>query len=255
MNKLFDLENKIIAITGGYGYLGAVISAGLLDFGATVWILARDEKKFENIFKNHNINHEKLFFRFCDISNIGSIRDAFKFIYQTTGCLNVLINNAFYMDGRDNKNVMYSDWESGIEGILSSTFWCINEAVPYLKKSDNSRIINVSSTHGMLAIEKDMLKPPQYSIAKAGVIQLTKYYASFLGQHNITVNTITPGSFPSSDIQKMNAKYIRKLADRTMLKRIGYPEELTGGFIFLCSNASNYITGHNLIIDGGITAS
>jgi len=253
MNGLFNLEGKVVVVTGGYGYLGKAICLGLLSHGATVWVLARDKEKYQKAFYPQDQYKGKLFFCFCDISNIDSIKNAFKLVYDESGSLDVIINNAFYMSGRENKNFESDDWNSGIEGILSSVFWCIKEAIPYLKKSENARIINVSSTHGMMAPEKDMLKPPQYGVAKAGIIQLTKYFASYLGPDKITVNTITPGPFPAERFRN-NHGYIQKLVNRTMLKRIGEPYELAGSFVFLCSNASSYITGHNLVVDGGVSA-
>lgn len=254
MKDFFNLDGRVVAVTGGYGYLGKAICLGLIYHGATVWVLARDKEKFQEMIHPQERFKGKLLFCYCDISSIESIKKAFNHVYNEKGRLNVVINNAFYMSGRHKKNFDYDDWEKGMEGILSSVFWCIKEAIPYLKKSEQARIINVSSTHGITAPEKEMLKPPQYGVAKAGVIQLTKYFASYLGPDHITVNTITPGPFPSENVQK-NKKYIKKLADKTLLKRIGEPQELAGSFVFLSSGASSYITGHNLVVDGGLTAS
>ncbi|MEX0595147.1 MAG: SDR family oxidoreductase, partial [Candidatus Paceibacterota bacterium] len=96
------------------------------------------------------------------------------------------------------------------------------------------------------------LNPPHYGVAKAGVIQLTKYYASLLGEKNITVNCITPGPYPNKEVQK-SKDFIGKLVAKTSLKRIGRPEDLAGAFVFLASEAANYLTGQNIIVDGGWT--
>ena len=96
------------------------------------------------------------------------------------------------------------------------------------------------------------LNPPHYGAAKAGVIQLTKYYSSFLGRDNITVNAITPGPFPSSAVQE-DSDFINHLKNKTALGRVGEPEDLAGAFVFLLSDAANYITGQNIIVDGGWT--
>ena len=97
------------------------------------------------------------------------------------------------------------------------------------------------------------LNPPHYGAAKAGVLQLGKYYASYLGTMNINVNTITPGPFPSDEV-KENKSFVSALEQKTSLKRVGLPEDLAGAFVFLSSEASNYITGQNIIVDGGWTA-
>ena len=99
----------------------------------------------------------------------------------------------------------------------------------------------------------ESLNPPHYGAAKAGVVQLSKYYASYLGKKGITVNTVTPGPYPSKEVQKRE-KFVELLAEKTLLKRIGQPEELAGAFVFLASDASSYMTGQNIIIDGGWTA-
>ena len=95
--------------------------------------------------------------------------------------------------------------------------------------------------------------PPHYGAAKAGLVQLTKYYASYLGKYNINVNAVSPGPFPHDSVQK-DVGFIKRLESKTALKRIGKPSDLGGIFVFLCSDASNYITGQNLMVDGGWTA-
>ena len=96
------------------------------------------------------------------------------------------------------------------------------------------------------------INPPHYGAAKAGVVQLTKYYASYLGNKNIQVNAVTPGPFPSETVQQSEG-FIKKLEEKTALNRIGKPEDLAGAFVFLSSDASDFITGQNIIIDGGWT--
>jgi gluconate 5-dehydrogenase len=98
------------------------------------------------------------------------------------------------------------------------------------------------------------LNPPHYGAAKAAVIQLTKYFAHYLGTSNIQVNTISPGAFPSGKVQE-DSSFIRSLEKKTALKRIGRPPDLVGAFVFLSSGASDYVTGHNLVVDGGWTVS
>ena len=96
------------------------------------------------------------------------------------------------------------------------------------------------------------LNPPHYGAAKAGIIQLTKYYASYLGAFNIKVNAVTPGPFPSNPVQT-EKNFIQELEKKTCLNRVGRPEDLGGAFVFLAADASNFMTGQNLVIDGGWT--
>jgi len=152
------------------------------------------------------------------------------------------------------------DWQIGIDGTLNSVFRCVREIIPYFKKNNSGKIINVSSMYGVVAPQFEVydefpqfLNPPHYGAAKAGIIQLTKYYASYLGQFGINVNTVTPGPFPSIPVQK-EIGFVEALKRKTCLDRIGNPEDLAGAFVFLASEASNYITGQNIIVDGGWTS-
>lgn len=171
----------------------------------------------------------------------------------------MLINNAFYSKGQSPEKMTDEEWDYGIEGTLSNVFKCIREIIPYYKESKKGKIINVSSMYGVVAPdfqvyegESQFLNPPHYGAAKAGIIQLTKYYASYLGSLGINVNTITPGPFPSLEVQE-SGQFINKLRSKTCLGKIGNPEDLAGAFVFLASDASNFITGQNIIIDGGWT--
>jgi len=254
----FDLKDKIILITGGYGHLGKAITESLIFHGATVYVLGRSEEKFSEVFAN-DIDLNRLRFQKCDIADTVSIVNAFKIIFEREKTIDVLINNAVYSKGTSPESMTDEDWMTGIDGTLNSVFRCIREIIPYFRKIKRGKIINVSSMYGIVspdfeAYEKhsEFLNPPNYGAAKAGVIQLTKYYASYLGKVGINVNAITPGPFPSNKVQQ-STSFIDELNKRTCLNRIGKPEDLAGAFVFLSSDTSNYITGQNIVIDGGWT--
>jgi len=260
MIHTFDLTEKIILITGGYGYLGKAATESLVYHGGTVYVLGRSEEKFESAFKHHPERNKRLHFQQCDVSKTESIREAYSVINKREKAIDVLINNAFYLDGQHPLTMTDDEWEEGIDGTLNSVFRCIREAIPFLGKSDTPRIINVSSMYGVVAPDfsvyedyQEMLNPPHYGAAKAGVVQLSRYYASYLGKQGITVNTITPGPYPPPSVQEKR-KFISLLSEKTLLKRIGKPEDLAGAFVFLASDASSYITGQNIVVDGGWTA-
>ena len=257
MIHTFNLENKIVLITGGYGYLGGAIVESLVYHNAKVYLLGKDESKFELRFNLENT--AKLEFVECDVSSALSIEQSLKNVFEKEGRIDVLINNAFYSKGQSPEKLTDEEWAYGLEGTVSSIFKCIRAIIPYYKKQGNGKIINVSSMYGIVAPDfeaydnfPEYLNPPHYGTAKAGVIQLTKYYASYLGKHGITVNTVTPGPFPSTNVQQ-SALFINELKKRTLLNRIGTPEDLAGAFVFLASDASNFMTGQNIIIDGGWT--
>ncbi|MCG2590655.1 SDR family NAD(P)-dependent oxidoreductase [Rhodohalobacter sulfatireducens] len=264
MVHTFDLTGKVILLTGGYGYLGAAAAESLLHHGGTVYILGRSEEKFQKVFDGHSALGSRLHYQYCDISSTHSIEEAFEEISTLERSIDVLINNAFYLgsfykDGLDPITITDEEWHTGIDGTLSSVFRCIRGVIPHIEKSDSPRIINVASFFGIVAPDFDvykefpeLLNPPHYGTAKAGVVQLTKYYASYLGERGITVNTITPGPYPSGAVRE-NEKFVEMISKRTLLKRIGEPEDLAGAFVFLASDASGFMTGQNIIVDGGWT--
>lgn len=251
----FNLKDKVVLITGGYGHLGKAITNSLVFHNAKVIVLGRSVEKFEQSFSEH----KNLHFKHCDISSSASIKKAFSELYEQFSRIDVLINNAYYMKGQSPEQMTDEDWDYGMSGTLDSVFKSIREVIPFMKEQKAGKIINVSSMYGMVAPQFEVyddfpeyLNPPHYGAAKAGIIQLTKYYASHLGKFGLQVNAVSPGPFPSEEVQKSKA-FINDLAAKTCLNRIGQPEDLAGAFVFLASDTSNYVTGQNIIVDGGWT--
>jgi len=255
-SELFSLQGRVVLLTGGYGYLGQAVANGLAESGARVFVLGKSEEKFRQAFSGS----KSIAFETCDVGQTASVEAAFASVAKGAGKIDVLINNAFFCRGNDVEKMSDDDWEFSIEGTLNSVHRCVRAALPYLKKQGRGKIINVSSIYGMVSphfsIYEDFpqhLNPSHYGAAKAGVIQLTRYFAGYLGPYNINVNCVTPGAFPSAKTQE-NAAFIAELTALNPLKRIGRPDDLKGAFIFLSSAASDYVTGHNLVVDGGWTA-
>jgi NAD(P)-dependent dehydrogenase (short-subunit alcohol dehydrogenase family) len=254
--QTFNLKEKVILVTGGYGYLGRSVCESLLYHGATVYVLGKSSEKYSHTFKD--LNSETLNLAKCDVSKSEQIKSTLKNIYEKEKRIDVLINNAFYCEGNSPDNMSDLQWEKSMDGVLGSVFKCIREITPFFKKNKKGSIINVSSMYGMVSPDfkiyenfPEYLNPPHYGAAKAGVLQLTRYYANYLGKYNINVNSITPGAFPRPTSPE---KFIKELKAKTCLNRVGCPEDLAGAFVFLSSKASSYMTGQNIIIDGGWTS-
>jgi len=251
---MFELDGKVALVTGGYSHLGRSLARGLAEAGATVIVGGRNERKFREVFETDEIMFEKL-----DIASTESIRKAFGRVSKKHGRIDILVNNAVYFDGNSPEKMNDQEWSAGVDGTLGSVFRCLREVIPYMKKTGSGSIINISSMYGMVSPDfriyddcPQFLNPPHYGAAKAGVIQLTKYYAVFLAKYSIRVNCLTPGPFPSKNVQK-NKTFIKELAGKNPLGRIGRPDELKGPVVFLASNASSYVTGQNIVVDGGWT--
>ncbi|MGJ8697647.1 MAG: SDR family NAD(P)-dependent oxidoreductase [Verrucomicrobiaceae bacterium] len=255
MMKLFSLSGKVVAITGGYGHLGAAMSRGLLEAGAKVVVLGRSEEKCGAAFPEGEVS-----FVACDISSTESVKAALAKVDEEQGGIDVLINNAFYLEGQAPLEISDEEWAKSMDGCLGSVYRCLREVAPFFEKRGGGKVINISSMYGMVSPDfgayeevPQFLNPPHYGAAKAGVIQLTKYFANFLGSKGVSVNCISPGPFPSEGVQE-NEVFVAELNKRTALGRVGQPEELMGAVVFLASDASSYVTGHNLVVDGGWTS-
>jgi len=257
----FKLNNKIAIVTGGYSYLGKYFVEALSEAGATVIIVGRDLGKCKNTVKEMKKKRPECFVEYLeiDISNTDSIKKCFKNVYTKYKRIDILVNNAIYSKKNTMEDMTDDEWNYGIDGTLNSVFRCIREIIPYMKEKKNGNIINISSMYGMVSpdfriYEKNVyqLNPPNYGAAKSAVIQLTKYSAVNLAKYKIRVNCISPGPFPSDNVQK-NERFIAQISNKVPLGRIGQPEELKGALIFLASDTSSYITGHNLVVDGGWT--
>ncbi len=255
--SIFNLDGKTILVTGGYGYLGSAMSKGLAETGAQVCVLGRSREKFDVAFHNDS---SKIGFFECDISDSDSIQTAIESAVARHGSLDVLINNAVYLRGKEPLDISDDDWAFGIDGVLNSTYRCIRSAAPFFQSQGHGNIINIGSMYGMVAPDFAVydsapayLNKPHYGAAKAAVIQMTRYFARFLGRSNIRVNCISPGPFPNPD-GNPDETFIQELGKRTCLGRVGRPQELVGAAVYLSSSASSYVSGQNIAVDGGWTA-
>jgi NAD(P)-dependent dehydrogenase (short-subunit alcohol dehydrogenase family) len=253
------VDNKVIVFIGGYGFLARGIVKELLKSDTKIYVLGRKEKKFAEAYNDEITKELKVYFIQCDANNTDQIKESFRKIMDREQKIDVLINGAFGVRGGNPIGINDKDWSYSIDSSLNSIYKAIREVVPYFYSSQKGKIINISSMYGIVAPDfnvydksPNFINPPHYGVAKAGVIQMTKYFASYLGKSNITVNTVSPGPFPSEEVQK-DKNFIGKLKNKTCLNKIGQPSDLAGIFILLCSDYSDFITGQNFIIDGGWT--
>lgn len=259
MNDIFNLKEKVAIVTGGYGHLGTGIVNALLSQGATVYVAGRSIDKFLKKFDNDTPG---LQFAEIDIINTMSIQDCFGKIFEKEGRIDVLINNAHAARGHSQENMSDDDFLYTLDGVLGSVHRCIKTILPFMKEKSEGKIINIASMYGLVSPNfhlyagsdcEKYTNPPHYGAAKAGVSQLTKYYAVLLAKYNIQVNAIAPGPFPQDVVQNENPEFVQRLKNMNPMKKIGVPEDLAGPILLLSSRGSNFMTGQTIQVDGGWT--
>lgn len=260
IEQLFSLKNKIAVVTGGTSHLGSSMVEALAEAGADVYLTSRNEEKCQKMVKILNKKGlKKINGVTLDILDTNSIKRCFKNISKIHGGIDILVNNASYMTPGKLQDVSDENWNEGINGTINGVFRCLREVIPYMKKRKSGSIINISSMYGHVSPDPSIYKntkfnsSPQYGVGKAAIIQFTKYAACHLAKKNIRVNSIALGPFPNTEIQK-NPTFMNQLKQKTPLGRIGKPDELKGVILFLASDASSYVTGTNIPVDGGWTA-
>ncbi|MBE7042476.1 MAG: SDR family oxidoreductase [Ruminococcaceae bacterium] len=256
MDNLFNLSGKIALVMGGSGNLGTAEVDALAAYGAKVISAHRTIPSKTR----ENVTHLS-----ADFSKEEEFLSVFETVKKEWGKIDILVNNAAYGGGSGGKGLSLEmehfdneSWNQGIDGNLGLCFKSIRAAIPLMKEKGGS-IINIASMYGVVSPDPSIYgdsgnnSPVTYGVSKAGVLQLTRYAAAHLAKYNIRVNAITPGPFPNEKTLS-NKEFSQKLADKTMLKRVGKSEEICGATILLASDASTFMTGSNITIDGGWTA-
>jgi NAD(P)-dependent dehydrogenase (short-subunit alcohol dehydrogenase family) len=258
LKDLFSLKGRTALVTGGAGYLGTAMCEALAELGADIVIASRDEEKcrtaassLESAFGG---DIRALGLR-LDLLEPESVADCVEIVQSELGALDVLINNAW--SGKKNtwESITEEDWMHDVDVSLNAPFRMIKAAFPLLKAS-RGVILNIGSMYGHLAPDYRIYEgttfanPPSYGAAKAGLIQFTKYLASFLSPYGIRANTICPGAYPHPPTWEHEV-FMERLSSKNPMGRVGYPDDLKGVVALLCSDAGRYITGQNVCVDGG----
>lgn len=266
VNELFSLEGQTVVLTGAAGRLGYRFAHVLCESGANIILVDKDAKKNAKLklelSKKYNTTQEIFD---IDITNESSVSQMVKTIIKKHKKIDVLINNAHFVPRdhpkRDSPFEEYplELWDETINTNLRGLFLCSKEIGRKMVKQNHGVIINISSIYGIIGADqriygKSRLNSPAfYAATKGAMVNLTKYLAAYWHGKNIRVNTLTLGGVFDEQLHK-DKKFVENYSQKTMLGRMSRKEDYDGALLFLASSASSYVTGTNLIVDGGWTA-
>lgn len=260
--KLFDLKNKIIIVTGGAGYFGKPICLALAQSGATVIIASRSKSKCQKYASELIARNYKAIGMALDLADEHSILNLVKKVHDKYKRIDVLINNAVSREGFKNlEEINKNEWENA-QKINSTGMMLLTQSVIKLMKVQKSgNIINISSIQGSVGPNfpvygnTGMTSPVNYTYDKWAIVGFTKYLANYYGKYNIRANCISPGGYgPGVAEIEGNGEFVENYKRLTPLGRFANDDDIKGPIIFLASDASAYVTGHNLMVDGGWTS-
>lgn len=250
VRELFDLSGRVAIITGGSVGLGRQMAEALAEMGASVVLCARKKERCVQAAEELRRLGVKTLALGCDVKNPAEIQDVVNTTLAQFGRIDILINNAGTSWGAPFEEMRLEHWNRVIETNLTGTFLFTQAVGKTLIAQRRGKIINVASVAGLQGGPPE-LSAIGYSVSKGGVIIFTKDLACKWGMHNIQVNAIAPGWFPTNMSQVLIERNKDMLLSRIPLRRLGNEQDLKGAAVFLASDASDFVTGHVLVVDGG----
>ena len=253
VRQLFDLTGRVAIITGGSIGLGRQMAEGLAEMGANLVLSARQVDRCQQAAEELQHLGVKAMALACDVKNPSSVQEMVDATLSQFGRIDVLINNAGISWGAPVEQMRLEDWNKVIETNLTGTFLCAQAVGKAMIRQGRGKIINIASVAGLGGAPPE-LPAIGYHASKGGVISFTKDLACKWAAHNIQVNAIAPGWFPTHMSNRILEHYKDLFLSHIPLRRFGNEHDLKGAAVFLASDASNYVTGHVLVVDGGQSA-
>ena len=250
----FDLTGKVAVVTGGNGGLGLGIAMGLASAGANIVIAARSVEKTAQALEDIRALGVEAHGITVDVTKEPAVQRMVTDTIDHMGRLDILVNNSGIAVRAQPQNLTAAQWDSVMDVNLRAAFIASKEAYPHLLKNGGGKIINIGSMYSLFG--SDWGSP--YAASKGGIVQLTKSLAVAWAKDNIQVNAILPGWFVTDltrGIEEGDPERHDNVSRRIPTGRWGDPSELGGAAVFLASQASNYVTGSTLSVDGGYSSS
>jgi NAD(P)-dependent dehydrogenase (short-subunit alcohol dehydrogenase family) len=259
IQALFDLSGRVAIVTGAAGWLGAAMSRALAEAGATLAVTSRDAEQAQAFAATLPGNgHRGYAFAQAETD---SIPEFVQQVVDDLGRIDVLINNAYGATAPTIDSATAEDFDQAYHTGVTAYFLLAREVAQHLRaRQAPGSIINIASMYGVVASYPDAYEdlpvnsPPNYHGLKGGLIHLTRHLAAYWAKDGVRVNAISPGAFPKPAVKEGMPEFIGRLEKKVPLGRMGLPAELKGVCLLLASDAGSYITGQNILVDGGWTA-
>lgn len=251
---LFRLDGKTAIVTGGGRGLGAQIAEGFAEAGANVVICSRKVEVCQEMSDKLKAKGVRSLAVACDVTNEEDVKRVVQQTIEEFGTVDILVNNSGATWGAPVLEMPLEAWQKVMNVNVTGTFLMSREVGEAMIKQGSGKIINIASVAGLGGIDPRFMDTIGYNTSKGAIITFTKDLAAKWGQHNINVNALAPGFFPTKMSEVLIEKGGSRLLEQTPLKRFGTEEDLKGAALFLAAKASDYITGDVVIVDGGMHA-
>jgi len=259
VQSLFDLSGKTVLISGASGYLGSAMSRALAEAGARLVVTSRDPDRANETAATLR---EKLGGDHLGVSldqmDHSTLEESFQRAVEMAGSIDVVVNNGHEGNAKDLTNVTAEEFDRQLKNATGYFLMarCLRDHV--VSRGVSGNVVMIGSMYGMVASYPDAYagicaaSPVAYHTLKGGIVHLTRHLAAYWAEDRIRVNCLSPGPFPNPDTAPQ--EMVNRLCNKLPMRRMGVNHELKGVIVFLASDASSYVTGHNLVVDGGWTA-